>query len=155
MNLFEFISPFYFWTLLSHIFALFELGAPGLFVCLAFSASSALVAIISVFFTNLIGQAITFLVLGVGIFLALKSKLLDWKYTHQTTPDVTSNTKSLIGKYVHLEQPLNPGECGYAKVEKELWSCKNDSQIILTNDIGVIVVSIQGNTLILKSKELS
>ena len=155
MNLFEFVSPFYFWTLFALVLALFELGVPGLFVCLAFSVSSALIALLSLFFSDFMGQAIAFLVLGVGIFLLLKNKLLDWKYTHQTTPHVTSNAKSLIGKYVHLEQPLNPGECGYARVEKELWSCKNNSQITLTNDIGVIVTNIQGNTLILKSKELS
>ena len=68
-------------------------------------------------------------------------------------PHVTSNTQALIGKDATLEQDLQPGEQGFAVVEKEMWSCKNNSLLTLNKNNAAVVVNIQGNTLILKSKE--
>ncbi len=68
-------------------------------------------------------------------------------------PQVTSNTQALIGKDATLEQDLQPGEQGFAIVEKEIWSCKNNSLLTLNKNSAAVVVNIQGNTLLLKSKE--
>ncbi|MBM3894101.1 NfeD family protein [Candidatus Dependentiae bacterium] len=149
------LTPFYLWTLIGIVLILLELCSPGLFVCLAFGISGLSTGLLSFLFKDFSWHQEFFVIYGAIIFFVLKLKIEHFNYSHKQNPHITSNIQSLIGKQAHLEQPLSPGECGYAYVEKELWSCKNNSQTILTNDVGVIVVNIQGNTLILKSKELS
>ena len=153
MPFFYDLSPLYFWILLSIAFALLELTTPGLFACLAFAGGS-LVSAASVFVTpDSTLQTGVGLLASVVIFYILKKHLKNSKFSHATNVHPTSNIHALIGKDAYLEQDLDPDQTGYARVERELWSCKNSDQTLLPAQSVARIVNIQGNTLIIKSKE--
>lgn len=148
-------SPTYFWILLCIAFALLELTTPGLFACLAFSGGC-LVSAASVFFTqDPTLQSGVGLIASVLIFYLLKKHLQHAKFSHATKVHPTSNMYALIGKEAHLEQDLEPDQTGYARVEREVWSCKNSDTITLPAHGVARIVNIQGNTILIKSKEQS
>jgi|GEM_PF-2139566 len=146
-------SPVYFWVLLSIAFALVELTTPGLFACLAFSGGCLISAASTYITPDTSTQTAIGLLASVIFFLVLKKYLQNLKFSHKTKAHPTSNIHALLGKDAHLEQGLDPDQTGYARVERELWSCKNSDIIPLPAHGVARIVNIQGNTLIIKSKE--
>lgn len=146
-------SLVYFWVLLSGCFALLELTTPGLFACLAFAGGCLVSAVSTLFTPDTSIQTAVGLLASIIFFWILKTYLKNLKFSHTTSTHPNSNIHALLGKDVYVEQELGPDQTGYARVEREIWSCKNGGTTTLSAHGVARIVSIQGNTLIIKSKE--
>lgn len=142
------------WILLALGFSLFELLTPGLFACLAFSFGCLVSAFTSLFSPDTVLQSAIGLGSSVLAFLILRHYLISAKLSPSEIPHISTNTQALIGKEAVLETNIAPHQTGLVRTGGEVWTGKHNHSITLKAGTWAIIIRIQGNTLILKAKEL-
>lgn len=138
------------WLSLSLIFLTTEILTPGLFYCLSFAAGS------SAAVTAYIGYSIE-LQCGVALTASCSSFFLLYKFVKEhhlnTTHLEKSNTNidALIGQQAIVIDIVAPELRGTIKVRGELWSAATHEGKNFNIGTTVQVVSVQGNTLFIRS----
>ena len=142
------------WVVLALGFSLFELLTPGLFASLAFSCGCLVSAFTSLFSPNIVLQSAVGLGSSILAFLLFRHYLIAAKLSPSESPNISTNTQALIGKEAILETDIPPHQTGLARTGGEVWTGKHNHSITLKAVTSAIIIRIQGNTLILKAKEL-
>ena len=122
-----------------------EIAVPGL-VSLRFSIGSLASLIMSIFLgdTLIWLQILVFVVVSVLSILALRPIFLKNK-----TPDIKTNSESLIGEVGFTKETIKPFELGVVKIKGLEWSAELTSNDLAPIEVGekVVVKEINGNKL--------
>jgi membrane protein implicated in regulation of membrane protease activity len=132
------------WLIVALIFILLEIGHPGLFLFLSFSAGALVSAGISALGSDLMPQIIGFFVSTVAAFFILTTWV---KKTSPHTPK--TNVYALQGKKGIVIAEINPTAPGSVKVAGEIWSARAAQEdATISVDTIVEIITVRGVHLI-------
>ena len=127
-----------YWLIFAGVLFVGEILTTG-FLLFWFALAALIAMIVSLFTTNIIIQAIVFLISSVILFFATKPLV----NKISKTETIKTNVSSLIGKKGIVIQKINPTEStGQIKVGGEIWSAEsyNDSPIEEGTEIQILEI---------------
>lgn len=128
-----------FWLIVAGICFIIECFTLGFFV-FWFSVGAIIALVVSLFITNFLVQAFTFVISSSLLLLLTKPLMKKFVKTPKTKP---TNVYSIVGKEGIVLEDIDSINCtGKVKVKGELWSAIADTDI--EKDSKIRVVSING-----------
>jgi len=135
------ITPFFGWLVLAVLFAVFEIGHPGLFFFLSFSCGAVLAALVSLSPACLTTQLTTFFVGTILAFLLFRRVVS--KSAGMSGP--RTNVEALVGKRGVVLEAIGPNNPGRVRVGGEAWLARAaDSGAEISQGVSVIVTAVRG-----------
>ncbi len=139
---------FFFWLVVACLFLIAEVGHPGLFFFLPFSAAAFITAGISLWQESLVIQGLSFLSLAVLIFLILHRSLKIRSLVHRG--EQKTNIDALIGKRAIVITDIAHQGTGYVKLDGEKWLSRSIDGSTINSGTTVEVVMARGAHLLVK-----
>jgi len=135
------ITPFFGWLALAVLFAVFEVGHPGLFFFLSFSCGAVLAAFVSLLPACLTSQLTAFFVGTIGAFLLFRHFVSRFvSATGQRT-----NVEALVGKQGVVLEVIKQNKPGRVRVGGEAWLARaSNANMELAEGIQITVVAVRG-----------
>lgn len=138
----------FFWLVIAGLFLIAEVGHPGLFFFLPFSAAALITAAISIWQESLVIQGLCFLSTAALTFLILhrllKIRSLVQRGEHKT------NTDALIGKRAIVVKTIDEHSTGYVKIDGQEWLARSIDGQAAQSGTFVEIVSTRGAHLLVK-----
>jgi len=138
----------FFWLGIACLFLIAEVGHPGLFFFLPFSAAAFITAIISAWQDSLIVQGLCFLSIASLTFLILHRWLKIRSFIHRG--EQKSNVDALIGKRATVVKDISQQGTGYVKIDGEEWLARTIDGSAVQSGVLVEVVMARGAHLLVK-----
>lgn len=134
----------YAWLIAALLLLLLEVGTPGLFYFLSFSAGAFGAAIVAFLGVNLQWQCITTICVALLVFFVLR---------HYFTPRAakeakTTNFDALLHQSAIVTEVIKPHSPGRVKIRGEEWLAITETGHVLQKGTLVTVQGLQGNKLI-------
>ena len=144
------MNPALVWAIFGILMIIVEIFTPSFFAaCIGISAL--LTAPIALIPNSAVWQWIVFIVLNVIMFAYVRKIVLKFLYNGDTRE--VSNVSALIGKEcLVIEKIDNLKGTGYVKIYGDKWKARSSEEEIIEKDTIVVVLSVSGNSLIVKKK---
>lgn len=135
----------YAWLIAALLLLLSEIGTPGLFFFLSFSAGACGAAAAAFLGACIYGQCAVALVLAVATFFIMRAYAKP-----KVKPPHKTNLDALMHQEAVVIYPIEPRKPGRVKIKGEEWPAISESGYLLHKGTVVMVVGIEGNKLIVR-----
>lgn len=140
----------YIWLIIAIALLFAELNTPGLFFFLSFTVGAICSAVLAFMGYSIITQCVVGLVVSIMTFFFLRKYLKSKKMSDVMYGPAHTNIDALVGKNGVVIEQIKPSGKGLVKVGSELWRARCEGQEVLGKGTTVVVLRIEGNTLIVK-----
>lgn len=135
----------YAWLVAALLLLLSEIGTPGLFYFLSFSAGACGASMAAFLGANIYLQCIIGLAVAVVTFIIMRFYLKPQpKAKHKTNIDALMHQEAVV------VEPIEPRKSGRIKIKGEEWPAVTNTGYILHKGTVVMVVGLEGNKLIVR-----
>jgi len=138
----------FFWLVIACLFLIAEVGHPGLFFFLPFSAAALITAAVSIWQESLVIQGLCFLSTAALIFLILHRWLKIRSFVQRG--EQKTNTDALIGKRATVVKNINDHGTGYVKIDGQDWLARSIDGSAVQSGAIVEIVATRGAHLLVK-----
>lgn len=138
MDAFEFFkNPPVVWFLIGLIFALLELGLPGLII-IFFGIGAWITSLTSLVFDLSVGSQILIFVISSVLALIFLRKWFQRKFFQSKGNVSSDDDDELTGKRAKAQTAFNPGEVGKVELNGALWEATSDEPVSLGQMVEII-----------------
>lgn len=139
------------WLGFSLLFLTIEILTPGLFYCLSFAAGSSAAAVAAYFASPLELQCGIALAISCGSFFILYKFVKEQRLSKVHFEKPNTNIDALIGQHATVIDAVAPEIRGTVKIRGELWSAATHEAKTFAPGTTIVIISVQGNTLYIRS----
>lgn len=129
----------WFWSIVSLVFFILEIGHPGLFYFLSFCLAAFSSGMLALFGYSLFIQMVSFFLATIGAIFLMRLCIKKMRQTVHAT-----NVTALIGKEGIVTEAINQADPGYVKIQGELWLARSLAKVPLQRGTVIRVVRISG-----------
>lgn len=140
----------YLWLIAAIALLFFELNTPGLFYFISFALGAFCASILAFSGLSLFIQCLGGLIASIATFIVMRTYLKQKRMSDVSFDHTKMNTDALAGKQGVVINPILRHGFGNIKIEGEIWRAKSSSDLTFSEGARVVVMRVEGNTVIVK-----